>query len=292
MQRGQPTVTCRTLLMHGSSAAVGSTAVGSAPSAAAPSAAPARGSTTRRLAAPSGPFGALCGGGQGSFPLMMIMIFVVFYFMLDPSRSRRSRRSRQDWLKSLKKGDEVVTSGGLIGRISGLTDNTVTLEVQEKVRVKVLRSHVAGKAPGAAASRARTTTTETRKEVTRPHGPFLGLPRHHLLAAHRRRAGRAHAVGRRPGSARTTQLPGWCKKHVQKKILLGLDLQGGLHLVYEVQVDKAVSDKADRLASDLEEKLHKDKKVKDVRAERVGQRRDHRRPSRTPATPRSSTASS
>jgi preprotein translocase subunit SecD len=65
-------------------------------------------------------------------------------------------------------------------------------------------------------------------------------------------------------------LPTWMRKHVDKKILLGLDLQGGLHLVYEVQVDKAVSDKADRLAADLEEKLHKEKKVKDVRADRVG----------------------
>jgi len=52
--------------------------------------------------------------------------------------------------------------------------------------------------------------------------------------------------------------------------MLGLDLQGGLHLVYEVQVDKAVSDKADRLSGDIEEKLHKDKKVKDVRVEKVG----------------------
>ncbi len=65
-------------------------------------------------------------------------------------------------------------------------------------------------------------------------------------------------------------LPAFVKKHIQKKILLGLDLQGGLHLVYEVQVDKAVSDKADRLAGELEEKLHKDKKVKDVRLDRTG----------------------
>ncbi len=65
------------------------------------------------------------------------------------------------------------------------------------------------------------------------------------------------------------QLPGFIKKHLQKKIELGLDLQGGLHLVYEVQVDKAVSDKADRLASEIEEKLHRDKKVKDVRVDRV-----------------------
>jgi preprotein translocase subunit SecD len=70
------------------------------------------------------------------------------------------------------------------------------------------------------------------------------------------------------------KLPGWIHRHVQNKILLGLDLQGGLHLVYEVQVDKAVSDKADRLASDIEEKLHREKKVKDVSVERPSGSRD------------------
>src|SRR5689334_16338508 len=65
-------------------------------------------------------------------------------------------------------------------------------------------------------------------------------------------------------------LPAVIRKHLQKKISLGLDLQGGLHLVYEVQVDKAVSDKADRLAGELEDKLHKDKKVKDVHLDRQG----------------------
>src|SRR5207302_669898 len=66
------------------------------------------------------------------------------------------------------------------------------------------------------------------------------------------------------------QLPAVLKKHIKNKILLGLDLQGGLHIVYEVQVDKAVSDKADRLASDLEERLRRDKHVKDVKANRLG----------------------
>ncbi|HWE26620.1 MAG TPA: hypothetical protein VHB97_01400 [Polyangia bacterium] len=65
-------------------------------------------------------------------------------------------------------------------------------------------------------------------------------------------------------------LPAVIKKNVQKRIMLGLDLQGGLHLVYEVQVDKAVSDKADRLAGDIEERLKRDKHVKDVRADRNG----------------------
>jgi preprotein translocase subunit YajC len=133
------------------------------PSAAPPSSAPAAtGSGTQAPSgpAPGGPFGALCGGGQGSFPLMMIMMIAVFYFILI--RPQQKKQKEQDtWLKSLKKGDEVVTSGGVIGRISGLTDNTVTLEVQEKVRIKVLRSSISGKAPGAAAA---ATTTEPEKK--------------------------------------------------------------------------------------------------------------------------------
>src|SRR6185295_4133595 len=54
------------------------------------------------------------------------------------------------------------------------------------------------------------------------------------------------------------------KKYFHKRSQEGLDLQGGLHLVYEVHVEKAVSDKVDRIASDVEERLKKDKKVADV----------------------------
>src|SRR3954466_14036333 len=60
------------------------------------------------------------------------------------------------------------------------------------------------------------------------------------------------------------------RRHVQKRIQLGLDLQGGLHLVYEVNVDKAVSSKVDRLASDIEDHLRKDKGVTDVAISREG----------------------
>ena len=129
------------------------------PSAAPPPSAPAGSGATQvpGSPAPSGGLGG-CAQGQGSFPLMMILMIAVFYFILI--RPQQKKQKEQDtWLKSLKKGDEVVTSGGVIGRISGLTDNTVTLEVQEKVRIKVLRSSVSGKAPGAA-----TTTTEPEKK--------------------------------------------------------------------------------------------------------------------------------
>ena len=131
------------------------------PAAPPPSSGPPAGSGATQApgsAAPSGPLGALCGGGPGSMPLFMIMMIAVFYFILI--RPQQKKQKEQDsWLKSLKKGDDVVTSGGVIGRISGLTDNTVTLEVQEKVRIKVLRSSVTGKAPSATA-----TTTEPEKK--------------------------------------------------------------------------------------------------------------------------------
>jgi preprotein translocase subunit SecD len=58
--------------------------------------------------------------------------------------------------------------------------------------------------------------------------------------------------------------------HFQKRIQLGLDLQGGLHLVYEVNVDKAVSSKVDRMSSDIEDHLHKDKGVDDLTVSREG----------------------
>src|SRR4029079_12195589 len=64
--------------------------------------------------------------------------------------------------------------------------------------------------------------------------------------------------------------PGFIKAHFQKRIQLGLDLQGGLHLVYEVNVDKAVSSKVDRLSSDIEDHLRKDKGINDVTVTREG----------------------
>ncbi|MBI2893770.1 MAG: preprotein translocase subunit YajC [Deltaproteobacteria bacterium] len=74
---------------------------------------------------------------------MLALMFVVFYFMLIRPQQKRAREHQQ-LLGQLKKGDRIVTTGGLIGRISGLTDKLVTLEVAEKVRVQVLRSQVQG----------------------------------------------------------------------------------------------------------------------------------------------------
>ena len=90
---------------------------------------------------------AAASGGAGSImqnPLwMMLLIFAVFYFLVIRPQSKKAKELQQ-LLKDLKKGDDVVTQGGVIGRISGLKDDEVTLQVQEGVRLRVLRSSITG----------------------------------------------------------------------------------------------------------------------------------------------------
>ena len=77
----------------------------------------------------------------------MLAIVAVFYFVLIRPQQKRAKEHRE-MLDNLKKGDTVVTTGGLIGRISGMTDSIVTLEVAEKIRVRVVRGHIASKQAG------------------------------------------------------------------------------------------------------------------------------------------------
>lgn len=83
--------------------------------------------------------------GQGSplnFILMMAAIFGVFYFLLIRPQSKRAKEHKV-MLENLKKGDKVITSGGIYGVIEGLEANTVTIKVAENLKIKVSRSAVA-----------------------------------------------------------------------------------------------------------------------------------------------------
>lgn len=81
--------------------------------------------------------------------LMMLVMFGIFYFILIRPQVRK-QKEHQSLLSKLGKGDEVITRGGLIGKITGVSeDNTLlTLELQEKVRVRVPRAYVEGKWEG------------------------------------------------------------------------------------------------------------------------------------------------
>lgn len=84
-------------------------------------------------------------GGGGLAGLMPILLMVpIFYFLLIRPQQKKAKEHRE-MLSALKVGEEIVTSGGLIGRITGLNDRVVTVEVAEKIRLRVLRSHILGR---------------------------------------------------------------------------------------------------------------------------------------------------
>jgi len=86
--------------------------------------------------------GGTGGGGLGAF-LPLIIIFAIFYFLLIRPQQKKSKQHKQ-LLADLKKGDKVVSSGGLHGVITGLSDDVVTVEISPKVRVKITRGSIAG----------------------------------------------------------------------------------------------------------------------------------------------------
>lgn len=81
--------------------------------------------------------------------LMMLVMFGIFYFILIRPQVKR-QREHQALLNKLDKGDEVITRGGVIGKITGFTDdkNVLVLELQEKVRVRVPRAYIEGRWEG------------------------------------------------------------------------------------------------------------------------------------------------
>jgi preprotein translocase subunit YajC len=83
------------------------------------------------------------GGGVGMMVPMLLMFGVIYFLLIRPAN--KQRKQHQDLLKSLKKDDEVATTGGIYGKIVSIDDREVTLEVADKVKIRVLRDRVAGK---------------------------------------------------------------------------------------------------------------------------------------------------
>lgn len=91
-------------------------------------------------AADPAPAGQAQGGGIMAF-LPLIVIFVIFYFLLIRPQQKRAKEHRAV-IAALTKGDEVVTSSGLYGRVTDLDEQTVTLEIAANVAVKMQRQAI------------------------------------------------------------------------------------------------------------------------------------------------------
>ncbi len=93
-----------------------------------------------------------------SFLWIGLMFAILYFFMLRPQQKRQ--RELDDLLKALRRGDKVRTSGGIRGEIVDLTDTEVTLLIADKVKINILRSHIA--------SRGDKAPAETKPDDAKP----------------------------------------------------------------------------------------------------------------------------
>lgn len=86
--------------------------------------------------------GAQGGGGLLSSPLLpiILMLAIMWFLMIRPQQKKQ--KEHREMLSNLKKGDMIITTGGIYGRITGVADNVLTVEIADKVRVKVGRGYI------------------------------------------------------------------------------------------------------------------------------------------------------
>jgi preprotein translocase subunit YajC len=79
--------------------------------------------------------------------LPLILVFIIFYFLLIRPQQKKTKEHRE-MLSKLKRNDEVMTAGGIYGKVTNLADNVVTLEVAPNVRIRVARPHISAVVTG------------------------------------------------------------------------------------------------------------------------------------------------
>ena len=92
---------------------------------------------------PPGGAAAAGGGSQAFMQLVpLILMFGIFYFLLIRQQQKKAKDHRA-LLDALKKGDQVVTAGGIHGKVTAVEESVVTLEVANGVNIRVSKNHVA-----------------------------------------------------------------------------------------------------------------------------------------------------
>ena len=157
-------------------------------------------------------------------PLMIGMFAIMYFLIIRPQQ--KQRKDREALLAAVKKGDRVVTSSGIYGTVVGLSEHTVTLKVAEQVKLEFERSAIGRIVPAAGDKESSSLDAPEPRAPHRPRGR-----------------------GDRPVGL--VSLP------ARKSINLGLDLQGGIHLVLGVDVDKALEAQVERAGDTVRAELEK-----------------------------------
>jgi preprotein translocase subunit YajC len=83
----------------------------------------------------------------GATPLIMMAVFVVIFYFLLIRPQQKKQKEHQAMLSKIAAGDEVVTAGGILGRVIEVGDNFLTIEIADNVRIKVQRFQVTSLVP-------------------------------------------------------------------------------------------------------------------------------------------------
>lgn len=81
-------------------------------------------------------------GGSLFSLLPLVVIFILFYFLLIRPQQKRAKQHKE-MVAALKKGEEIVTNGGLLGKVTDVEDNFVTIEVASDLNVRIQRQAIA-----------------------------------------------------------------------------------------------------------------------------------------------------
>ncbi len=82
-------------------------------------------------------------GGQllGFVPIMLVVFGIMYFLVIRPEKKRQ--KARVEMLGQMKKGDRVLTTGGMLGKVVNIKDEEITLEVDQNVRIRFARSAIA-----------------------------------------------------------------------------------------------------------------------------------------------------
>jgi preprotein translocase subunit YajC len=85
------------------------------------------------------------GGGSGFF-IMMALMFAAFYFLLIRPQNKKQKQ-HQEMVSALQVGDEVLTAGGVLGRITGVSDHYAVLSISDNTEIKIQKQSISAVVP-------------------------------------------------------------------------------------------------------------------------------------------------
>ena len=97
--------------------------------------------TAYAMGAPGGAAAQQTGGGFSGI-IMMVAIFAIFYFILIRPQQKKMKEHKK-MVDELKKGDEIITAGGMYGTVEGVAPETLTVKIAEGTKVKITRGSIA-----------------------------------------------------------------------------------------------------------------------------------------------------